>query len=431
MTSDELLTEARRLRSSATELRQHSWREVAQAIDHVARRFLDPTDSLRVEALGRLPEDALVSPEMAEVILDGMARDWVAERIDRAIELDFGDPAVLDGFGTAGSRRLTAVGPELTVHIVAGGVPGVGTHAMVRSLLVKSPTLLKAGRGDGVIPELFCRALSDDVPWLAEACLARQWDRDRVDLTTAALRHAEVATVYGSDQTISAIRRTAPPTTRLVEYRHRESIVVVGSEALRPERVRAAAASVANAIGAFEQRGCVCPHLVYVEDVGSGGPLGFAEHVADAMRRLQVELPSAPLDVDEASALQQLRGVAELHAATSTDRVWYGEAGGSWTIVFEAEPREGPPTLRRSARVRPWADLGELVDRLRPTAAHLQSLGVVGLGDRTEDFSLELGRLGATRVTNPADMAFPPPWWLHYGRRSMEELVRWVELEAG
>lgn len=430
MKPDTVLAEGRRLRGSVEALRARPVRETVAAIGRVARRFLDPDDALRQEALRRLPEDAHVSPAMAAYTLDGMASDWVEDRLDRALRHDFGDPAVLDGFTDVAGRRLSAIGPALAVHIVAGGVPGVGAHAMVRSLLVKSPSLLKAGRGDAVIPELLRVGLSESAPWLADACAVAQWDRQRTDITAAALRHADVVTVYGSDATIAAIRRAAPPTTRLVEYRHREALVIVGRDALTSSAERDVADAVARSVASFEQRGCVCPHTVYVEDGGSGEASGFAEQLAAAMARLEEELPAGPVDVDEASSIQQLRGVAELHAAGSTDRVWHGGAAGTWTITYEVEPREGPPTLRRSARVRPWADVEALMDRVRPSAPHLQSIGMTGLGDRTEPISLALGRLGASRMTKPADMAFPPPWWLHDGRRPMEELVRWIELEA-
>ena len=73
--------------------------------------------------------------------------------------------------------------------------------------------------------------------------------------------------------------------------------------------------SVAQSIASFEQRGCVCPHLIYVEDEGSGGSAAFAQQLAAAMARIEEELPAGPVDVDEASSIQQLRGVAELHAA--------------------------------------------------------------------------------------------------------------------
>ena len=111
----------------------------------VGARLLDPDDTLRMKALEYLPADSGLSAEMATVVLDGMARDWAEDGLRELLDAEFTDVACLDGFVERQGRSSMAMGPGLCFQIIAGSVPGVGVSALIRSLLVKSPTLLKPG----------------------------------------------------------------------------------------------------------------------------------------------------------------------------------------------------------------------------------------------------------------------------------------------
>jgi hypothetical protein len=325
------------------------------------------------------------------------------------------------------------------VQIVSGSVPGVGVSALVRSLLVKGPTLLKTGRGDVVLPVLFARALREVDPELADALAVIYWPGGSARLEEAAIGPADVVVAYGSDETVRAVRDRTPVTARFVAYHHRLSVGVVGREALAEHRLDRTASEVARAVALFDQRGCVSPQVVWVEEGGGAveGALGpaapsarvFARRLAGALQELEGRLPGGALEVEEASAVQQLRGTAELMAASgSAVEVIHG-GGSSWTVVYEAET--GPPQacVGRVVRVRPLASLDELPQVLEPVRHHLQTVGTAGLGARADALAAELGRLGASRVVPFASVAFPPARWHHDGGRPLGDLVRWVDLE--
>ena len=94
--------------------------EIAQLLGRVGARFADPADPVRQAALRELPAEAALSPQLAEVVLDGMAADWTEERIVRLLAAEFGDPGVLDGITTgraAGEGRDTPESGEDRVQI--------------------------------------------------------------------------------------------------------------------------------------------------------------------------------------------------------------------------------------------------------------------------------------------------------------------------
>ena len=416
------------LRASRAQLARRSSADVIAALGAAGARFLDPADPLRAEALERLSEDSGLSPAMCVAVLDGMAADWTEERFIRMVSSELGDLAALDGFVRHESRSVMAMGPALSVQIVAGGVPGVSVTALLRSLVVKGPTLLKPGRGDFVLPWLFARSLAGVDPALSDALAVVYWPGGSSEHEDAVLARAEVVTVYGSDETVRDIRARTPVTTRLVAYHHRVSVGVVGREALAASLVGRTAVEVAEAVALFDQRGCVSPQVIYVEEGGACSPAELAERLASALAGLETRWPGGSLDVARASRLQQARGTAELLAATTGGLVRHGRAA-PWTVVFEPAPLPLGPAAGRFVRVRPLVDAVELPGLLGPLGPHLQTVGVAGLGERLESVARALAEAGASRVAPFHAVAFPPAWWHHDGRGPLLDLVRWVDLE--
>jgi hypothetical protein len=393
---------------------------VAATLGAVGARFLDLGDPLRAEALELLPSTSGLSEPMAAAVLDGMAADWTEERLLALLRTELGDERVLDGFV---SGRM-AVGPRLCVQIVAGSVPGVGVTALLRSLLLKGPTLLKPGRGDVVLPGLFARALREADPALADALAVVYWPGGEASLEDTALARADVVTAYGSDETVLSLRSRTPVTARFVGYHHRVSVGVIGREALSADRLETTAGDVAEAVALFDRRGCVSPQVLFVE----GDARAFASALAAALDRVEARLPSGPVEPSEAAALQQVRGTAELMAATGSGGVLHG-GEAPWTVILEPPGAHHASCAGRTVSLRAIEDVGELRRELRPLAPHLQTVGVAGLGGRTEEVARALGGLGACRVVPFRAVPFPPPWWHHDGRGPLLELVRWVDLE--
>jgi hypothetical protein len=394
----------------------------------VGARLLDPGDTLRMKALEYLPADAGLSAEMATVVLDGMARDWAEDGLRELLDAEFTDVACLDGFVERQGRISMAMGPGLCFQVIAGSVPGVGVSALIRSLLVKSPTLLKPGRGDSVLPVLFASALHEADPELAAALAVVYWPGGSEALENVALLGADVVVAYGGDETVAALRGRTPVTTRFVAYHHRVSVAVVGVEALGRPHAEASAASLAKAVAIFDQRGCVSPRVVYVEEGGTVSPRAFASLLAQSLAGLGRDLPSGALDRAEASALHQVRGTAELVAASESGVDIHHGGDAPWTVIFDRGPMDLAPSVGRTVQVVPLTDLEQLPDLLARMGTHLQTVGTAGLGDREQVLASRLGRAGVSRVVPFSEVPFPPPWWHHDGGNPLGDLVRWVDL---
>jgi hypothetical protein len=426
------------LRQGAAALRDVPVAQVAEALGRVGERFVDPADPLRRRALELLPAHAGMSAPQVRYILDGMARDWTRERLQRLLREEFHDPGVLDGFrdaparaGAGASRRLRVLGPELSVHLCSGTVPGVSVTSLVRGLLLKGAVLLKPGAGDVVLPVLFQRALADAGQVgrrLSAAAAVLYWpggSEDAEALESRVLAAADQVVIYGSDDTVRSVRSRLSGSVQVVPYAHRVSVAVLGAGAFADP---GAADALATAVSSFDQRGCVCPQQAFLVGADADTARAFARHLADALERAALTLPPVGPEPGEAAAVQQLRGTAELRAAAGEGVTLLTGEGLTWTVVLDPTRQLRPSCLARTIHLTPVPSVEALARILAPVARHLQSVGVAGLASDDQTRLAEVvARAGGSRVAPLAELPFPPAWWLHDGQGPLRRLARIVE----
>jgi hypothetical protein len=420
---------AEAVRSAGRRLTHRTVADIVAVLDAAAARMADPGDPIRRTAERLVPAATGYSKAMTRLVLNRMSADWRAPALRRLLEAELGDPAALDGFVHAGpGRRTHAVGPELAFHVFAGNVPGVAVTSMVRSLLVKAPTLAKLASGEPVLPVLFADAVAAVDPDMGDAIALTYWPGGTDDAEARALAEADVVVVYGGEEAEAAFRNRTRPGQRLVTHGPRFSVGLIERASLDAGAEELARA-VARAVAVFDQQGCVSPHAVWIEAPDRDRAHDFFDLVAQAMDAIEVELPRGELDAAEASLIHQERGAAELRGhAGGGARVLAGY-GTRWTVVLDPDPAFRPSCLNRFLHLRPVDRLEDALDALAPHRRYLQSVALTVTDARRDDLSRRLARLGATRITTFARLPWPPPEWHHDGAGPLRELVHWIDME--
>jgi hypothetical protein len=292
----------------------------------------------------------------------------------------------------------------------------------------------------------FAQGLQEADAELARNVAVLYWPVDESGRTEMVLEEADLVVTYGSDQTVQWVRERLPPQTPLRAYRHRMGFGLVGRGALggKPgapaadagqEVVRgeawAVARDAARSLALFDQRGCVSPHVFFVERGGEVGPEEWAALLAGELRELERVLPSGAVTLEDGVAIQQLRGVGELGEGLGSGVVHHGGEGAPWTVLFLPGGSVAPSCLNRTVRVLPVDTIQEAVSSLGEWAAYLQTVGVAGLEGRTVEVMESLVRLGVSRITALEGVPWPRPWWHHDGFGPLQELVRWTDMEGG
>jgi hypothetical protein len=221
--------------------------------------------------------------------------------------------------------------------------------------------------------------------------------------------------------------------TRFLGYGHRVSFGFVAADVLHGSRAKKIVAAAADDVVAWNQLGCLSPHVIYVEVGGGVSPENFAELLADELERREQTEPRGELAAEHAAVIASRRGIYEVRAAHSpeTTRHWCSKNSTAWTVVYEADTRFQMSCLNRFIYVKAVADLTAALWGADEIRGKVSTVGLAAPEEKTNEIVAQLARWGATRVCPLGQMQNPPLTWRHDGRPALGDLVTWTDFEAG
>ena len=183
-------------------------------------------------------------------------------------------------------------------------------------------------------------------------------------LEAALFAEADCVAATGSDETLAAIRKALPAACAFVGLWDAGEFWICGQGGAdrtpRGNRRGAAALDVA----AWNQLGCLSPHVIYVEEGGEVGAEGFADLLAGQLEALEKTHPRGPLAAQEAAGIAARRSFYEVRAAHSPEtKMWASAESTAWTVVLETEARFQISCLNRFVYVKAVHGCGRGVAR--------------------------------------------------------------------
>lgn len=376
------------LHRAAEALRAMPLQARASAIAKAARQLLDEQSALGAE----LREALLLSTRLSLPVIE--------YGLHTTLKL-FEPETLLALYATRSGERL----PRAVVTVLAGNVFSAAARPLLFPLLCGTPVLAKAASADDVLPRYLKCALHEADPRLGDACAVTTFSRGERHLERALLEDAELVAIYGSDETIADLRPRLSAKTSIVARGHGLGAMFISRGCLTGQpAARALAARAAIDVAAYDQRGCLSPHVAIVEAGGNVDARQFAGLLAEALDAASNELPRGTVEAPDAAAELQWRGVS---AALGELR-----RGASWAVSFEGQaPLRASPGYRNLA-VYECTDLEGLRARLAPLGKHLKALGVAGASARRELTSLApyvcpLGNMQTPPLDCPLDGLHP------------------------
>jgi hypothetical protein len=430
-------------------------RQVVEMIAHTAEQWLEPQNGFRVLALNGCPAETGFSRATLERGLDTFFRQLSVENLEALIVQDLGDIRRLDDFAAVSAELRTgrmsyACGPDLLVHITAGNLPNPALFSMVLGLLLRSAQIVKCPANASLLPRLFAHSLAATESKLG-ACLElvtwRHEARGARELENLLFSEAGCVTATGGDEMIADVRARIPTATRFVAYGHKLSFGFVARESLTHYSMKRLIRSVADDVTAWNQLGCLSPHVFYVEEDAAGTSEHFATELAAEMERREATEPRGEIPVAEAAAIATRRSAYQLRAAAAgavTERnlnsslffentvgmkLWNSENSTAWTVVLDSDPRFKTSCLNRFIYVKPVKSFADVLRFAEPVRHQTSTVAIAAPDDRTHAIARQLARWGASRVCPIGKMQDPPPAWRHDGRPALGDLVTWTDLE--
>src|ERR1019366_1046297 len=385
-------------------LAHRSTHSLVKTMSDVGQSWLVPNYPLRKLALERGPAATGFSSATLARGLDSFFKQLTHEHFHVLLEQDLGHGHRLDEIVSSEAERKSgraaiATAPELLAHITAGNLPNSTLAAMVLGVLLRSAQFVKCASGTSLLPLLFAHSLYEVEPKLGACLEVAEWRGGNADLEKALFDEADCVTATGSDETLAAIRQRLPAKTRFLGYGHRVSFAYVAGTELTGLNARKVAAQAAADVTAWNQQGCLSPHVIYVEHGGAVPPEQFAELLAEELDRREEAEPRGELPVEAAAAIASRRSFYEVRAAHSPDtRHWSSRNSTAWTVVYEADPRFQLSCLNRFVYVKGVKELAEALRNADSVRGQVSTVGLAAPEDKAPGLATELARWGVTRV---------------------------------
>lgn len=419
-------------RNRETYLAGRSTKNLINVLSGLSKSWLQADYPFRKLALAQGPAATGFSSATIASGLDGFFKQLTSENLEALLEQDLGHVRRLDGMAAEpGADRASIVtSPSLLVHIGAGSLPNPALLGVVLGVLIRSAQFMKCASGSALLPRLFAHSLYEIEPKLAACLEIAEWRGGNAELEKALYEEADCVTASGSDETIAAIRAQVSGQCRFVAYGHRVSFAFISGAVLSGLNASKVAARAAADVAAWDQLGCLSPHVIYVESGGSVSPENFAAKLAEELARREEIEPRGALPAEVAGAIASRRSFYEVRAAHSPDtRLWRSENSTAWTVLFEADPRFQRSCLNRFIYVKPVKNLTEALQNADSVRGKVSTVGLAAPEDKAEALATQLARWGASRVCPLGQMQNPPLLWRHDGRPALGDLVTWTDWE--
>jgi hypothetical protein len=188
-----------------------------------------------------------------------------------------------------------------------------------------------------------------------------------VEREAALVESAELVAVYGGDATVEAIAARLG-STPLIAHGHGVSVAYCGKNALGDTHIARTISNLSLDVCAYDQRGCLSPQVVYVEETPELSAAAFAERLAnEGLGPLSRTLPRGPLPVSVGAAQTQWRGIAEVEGSLVR--------GDTYAVsVREAQPIRWSPGFR-NVTVAPVRGLDEASQAMQRIGSNLKCVG--------------------------------------------------------
>ena len=296
------------------------------------------------------------------------------------------------------------------MHIAGGSLPVPVFMSIILGVLVRSAQFVKCARGTSLLPRLFAHSLYEADAKLAACLEIADWRGGNLPLETALFKEADCVTATGSDETLAKIRHHVPARARFLGYGHRVSFGYVTGEALAGFNSKKAVAHAATDVVAWDQLGCLSPHVIYVEHGGGVTAEQFAEMLAAELAKREAGRaarrvarrnppPSSPPGARSTKSAPRIRRTPGIGAARTPPR---GPSSSRPTRSFQLS------CLNRFIYVKAVTDLTQALQGADSVRGQVSTVGLAATEDRAPALVTQLSRWGVTRVCPLGKMQDPP-----------------------
>jgi|GEM_PF-5564262 len=325
---------------------------LTSTLTQIAHSWLDPNYPLRQQALDQAASEFCLSAPSFKLALEWIFSLWTETKINSFIQKN-----------PYQQNRYAA-------QILACTTPAMIAQGFLQGAILNIPQCLKIPSKQPCFAQLLHQSFAEhsaELAQLFELCTGQ----DDLSGFYAKLKQADLVFAYGRDETMATLRQQISPQAIFVAHGHVESAAIIFKEAAQEE----ALLSLAYDMLSYDQRGCLSPRLVLIEEGGERSPAEAARRFAEIiLPPLAQQLPRGGLYPGEATEILHQRSVYGFRGPVY--------CGADWTVCY-SEKQDWPQTvLPRFMPILPFDSHQQLIKILAPIKERLISLGCAGPAEK-------------------------------------------------
>jgi Acyl-CoA reductase (LuxC) len=383
-----------------------SFDEILDVLEALGQALAFETNPYLQEAC----EAAMVANPLPESLLRNsytmlpplFGRETVREIADSQVGIDYLEGWVPQQRLDGREIRVRAFGAR-TLHIPAGNGGLVSAVTVLRSVITRSDTIIKAPSNDPLTAVAIARTLRDVAPDhpITRHLAVGYWKGGDVVVEDALYKpeHIEKIVAWGGLASVKHVTRYIQPGLDLIALDPKRSATIIGAEAFRDEgTLHDVAERAACDVGVANQEGCTNARVIYVlsgtDEQGIANANRLGELIYEAMLRLPAAVSTKPKVVNR----ELLEHVEASRLLDDWYRVIGGEDGEGAIIVsqFDGPVDYSAMLSGRIANVVPVDDIEKVTDAVN---AYTQTIGIYPESLKRE-LRDRLPLFGAQRLTS-------------------------------
>lgn len=332
-----------------------------QDLTQIAKLWQDPHSRWRCEALRSAAPEFCLSPANFALALDWIFSQWTETQI------------------TTYLSQYRFHKHRYAVQVLSGTTPAMIAQAFFQGALLKRPQALKIPAQQPRFATLLHQTFALVSPTLA-ALFELHTDRSPGSSFYSRLRSADLVLLYGRDETIETLKGYLAPQALLIAHGHAESAAIIFKEEARIASLE----KLAYDFLSYDQRGCLSPRAILVEEGGELSPARCAQSFAETiLPDLARQLPRGGLFPGEAAEILHQRSLYGFRGPVY--------CGNDWTVCYDEQPNWPQQALPRFLPFLPFKHEDALARLLQPINKQLICLGYAGPWERLVALQLAPG----------------------------------------
>lgn len=304
-------------------------------------------------------------------------------------------------------------------HIGAGNMDGLPAYSVIEGLLTGNINLLKLPGNDPGISSFLLRELIQIEPLLKDYIYIFRLSSREQDRIRGLMQLSDAVVVWGSDDTISAIRTLTPPDMKIIEWGHKLSFAYITSAGIQEE----ALLDLARHMISTKQLLCSSCQGIYLDTHDSFKLQQFCEKFLPILETAAKE--ASPFDIHIAARNTLYAYKEQLTSMLHPGPILY--TGNHVSIRFSPDSVPEASGMFGNCWVKPLPRQ-QIISTLHHYRGHLQTVGLLCSPQEQQQLSYLFCRAGAVRIQKSSELSAVIPGEAHDGEYPLRRYSKIVTI---